>query len=209
MSYAITNAKGLAGIGHPMFGGLGASPAGGHDGTGLTSDGTTHGDRAMMLVALSIEVAKWQKQMQDVLDGKLSITSSVFRPIGGSFNGSAMELRGFLQTARTKLASEFMPIVAAALRDGSRSTKEVMDTAVSYLDTVAAQFKMIVAAEDRATVKAFAQAVLDAAGKTANDVARKARDLGKQATTDVFPVWFAPAAGLFLVAYLWNTFRVR
>lgn len=205
MSYAITNAKGLAGIGHPQTprGVLRGLPG---DTSPVTVDGTTTGDREMMIAALSMQVFDWQQQVQKALDGDLSMTGVVVRNI--LFVSSAYQNRQHMLKAKADLA-KFMPDVAAKLRNYQQPAAAVMEYAIGVLDAIAGQIGATLTSEAKNTLRAFAQQVKKNTISNANALLSAAREAGEGASVGVFPPWAAPAAGLFLVAYLWNTFRLR
>lgn len=210
MSYAITNAKGLAGIGHPITPRAIAPVLGGMPGdtSPMTVDGTTTGDREMMIAALSMQVAEWQQQMQAFIDSNLSVhTTSGLLARGPFFWPAAIATRANVVAAKNDLSSRFLPAIAAALRDYTRPTAPIMEVAVDYLKTLAEQFKCQMTAEAQATLRGFAKEVKKQTISNANALLSAARDAAKGATEGVFPAWVAPVAGLFVVAYLWNTLR--
>lgn len=195
MPYVVVSSGSLSGLGDS-----------GHDGTGLTSDGTTHGDRAMMLVALNVQVQDWRAQCQKALDGTLSVSGVFAR--GLLFVPSAYQNRQAMLKARDDLDA-FMTDISARMRDPAQSTAAVMEFGVGMLQQIGGQIGATLTSEAKNTLRAFATVVKKETVNNANALLSAARDAGQGATQGVFPVWVAPAAGLFLVAYMWNTFRSR
>lgn len=221
MSYAIINAKGLAGIGHPQTprgllpggcvvrpNGLIAPVLGGIPGdvSPKTVDGTSTGEREMMIAALSIQVHEWQQQVQKALDGDLSLTGTLAR--GLLFVPSAYQNRQHMIKAKNDLAA-FMIDIAARLRNYQQPTAPVMEYAVAVLQAIASQIGATLTSQATSTLRGLAQNVKKETISNANALLSAARDAGKGATEGVFPWWAAPAAGIFIVAYLVNTLKMR
>lgn len=191
-------------VGQGGMNGLGVVSTGAGD---RTVDGTTTGDREMMIAALSMQVAEWQKKMQDVLDGKLSWQGVLFR--GPVFIKDTVQLRQFMKSSKDDLTARFLPLMAERLRDYTADTTFVMRQGKEYLNTVAAQFNATLDAEAAATLEGFAKVVKKETIKNANALLKAAKDAGEGAGQGVFPWWVAPVVGVVGVAYLWNTFRGR
>lgn len=205
MSYAITNAKGLAGIGHPMTPRAIAPVLGGMPGD-VTVDGTTTGDREMMIAALSMQVADWQAQVQRALDGDLSVKGIVLRNL--LFVPSAYQNRQHMLKAKSDLTL-FLNDVAARLRNYQQPSAAVMEYAIAVLDGIAGQIGATLTSESKNTLRGLAKEVKKEAISNANALLTAARKAAEGATEGVFPVWVAPAVGILVVAYVFNTFRMR
>lgn len=219
MSYAITNAKGLAGIGHPQTprtvapAVLGGIPG---DVSPTTVDGTTTGEREMMIAALSMQVVEWQAQVNKALAGDLSfagivnnaVARGVGSPLGLLFVPSAYTNRQLMLKAKTDLAS-FLVDAQVKLRNYQQPTAATMQYLVSVLDIIGQQIGVSITSEARNTLFGLAREVKKQTVNNANALLKAAQAAGKGATEGVFPWWAGPVAGVFVLAYLWNTFRLR
>jgi hypothetical protein len=170
-------------------------------------DGSTPGQREMIASQLSVAVSQIAATLQNILDGKLSL-SSVFVERSPLFSKTAFEARSSIQRAQEQLNQQFLPAALNALRDYDRPLPEVVSTINGYLTQLEGQVGAALKAESRGRITN----ILNEAARTGSGWLKKAGQEGGSNIVDL--VFSHPAVtiatfigGGVALAYIWRSFK--
>jgi hypothetical protein len=143
----------VAGLGSPIGAGFGAAPT-------FAQPSQQDIDREMYAMAISVLVAQWNKEIDKVLNGSLSLTSVVNR--GLIFVPRAWDARQTMLRAKKELNEKFMPLALNAVRDRSRFLKDAKESVRGYIDQLNQQYHLsLKIVDEQAFVPAMKQAADD------------------------------------------------
>lgn len=169
------------------------------------ADGTTPGQRELIIAQLSQVIHDWTKKLDDILGGTLSL-SSVFTSAGPIFSMQAAQARMMVQRARDSLTGTahldgLLPAASRALRDYSRDVSEIQSTVQSALANMEASVQGSIQVAEKARIGSIFQ--------KAKDDAKKVLKSGLEEVPDALPPYVLIGGGLVALAYLYNTLRGR
>lgn len=118
-------------------------------------------DREMYAMTISVLVAQWNKEIDKVLSGKLSVFDVVNR--GLIFIPRAWDARQTMIRAKKELNEKFMPLALNAVRDRNRFLKDAKNAVRGYLDQLNQQYHLSLKIVDEA-------ALLPAMKRAADDI---------------------------------------
>ncbi len=114
-------------------------------------DNTTPAEREMVAAFVSQLVFDWSKKLDDILSGRLSLTTMFKR--GAIFTMDAINARSSMVRAKDQLNKDFLPAALNAVRDYNRKLAEVKESIIGYVNQLEGQMQSALATEERSRLE--------------------------------------------------------